>query len=285
MDEQNEPAPRMTPVGELLSPTKPTSFGNLFGDTLRIYLRHFLPITLVAATLLIPLELIELAHVRDMHAQPDFWELVDKEEADFTTSWSLLRTPAIFFLTAFVTYIVVQHLRGRRPSLPNAIGVGVARALPSLLVAICIALMVVALMIVAFVTKSGILMLIAIVPTAMLLCALFVAVPASVIERPGIMGALSRSCELTKGCRWLIFGANLLVLIGIGLVASRIEESLLGDVTRENFMERVETYTWFGAGLNIVMCSLMAVFCAVTYHSLRTNHDGIDSDTLASVFD
>ena len=52
-----------------------------------------------------------------------------------------------------------------------------------------------------------------IVPGIMLMVAWAVAVPALVVERCGVIDALRRSAELTKGSRWKIFGLFLIILV------------------------------------------------------------------------
>ncbi len=285
MDEFEAPGPRMSPVGELLAPTRPTTFGNLFGDTFRIYVRHFIPITLVAGAMFIPIQMIELAHIRRLLEMQDIRAQIKAGTVDWTTKWSYLRTLATFFLAAFVTYIVVQNLSGRRPSLRNALSVGIARALPALLVAICITVMLVAIMISGIMTGIVGLTLVALIPATMVLCAVYVAIPVSVTERPGIMGALSRSFELTKGHRMMILGANILLLMGIGLVSSKVDDAMLKSFVSDRSLASYEAYQWVDTALSTIMLSLMAVLSAVTYHSLRTNKEGVSSEALASVFD
>ena len=50
-------------------------------------------------------------------------------------------------------------------------------------------------------------------PGMMLLCRWIAAVPANVAERPGVLGAMGRSRDLTSGHRWRIFG--LLLIFGV----------------------------------------------------------------------
>ncbi len=54
----------------------------------------------------------------------------------------------------------------------------------------------------------------------------YVAVPVSVIEKPGVFASLSRSAKLTgRGSRWQILGLVLLVVV-IGAVCSVITRPL-----------------------------------------------------------
>ena len=59
--------------------------------------------------------------------------------------------------------------------------------------------------------------LLVLVPGFMLACRWMVAIPAEVAERVGVFGALARSRDLTRGCRWRIFGL-MLILYAIVLV-------------------------------------------------------------------
>ena len=65
----------------------------------------------------------------------------------------------------------------------------------------------------------GIGFILLVVPGIILLLMWAVAVPSLVIERNGIMGAFSRSADLTKGARWKIFGLFLVLLVSYWLVS------------------------------------------------------------------
>ena len=114
----------------------------------------------------------------------------------------------LVWLASFVLYGIVVHaalgdLRGERFSLGTALGASFRAFLPNLGISILYYLALVA----------GFMLLI--VPGAMLQCAWLVAIPASMAEGTGVLGAFGRSRALTSGHRWSLFG--LLMLYGVAL--------------------------------------------------------------------
>lgn len=180
-------------------------------------------------------------------------------------------------MSAAVTYAVVEELNGRHAPIGKSIAVGLRRMLPALAVGIlsglCIALGTVLL----------------IIPGLIVMCMLYVAVPASVVESPGIGGALSRSAFLTKGHRWGIFG----IIIIVGILSAAINfvlESALVDKTSIGDTEVInpgdwKTYVFVNIGVQIVIGALGAVIAATAYVSLRNDKDGVGVGELARVFD
>jgi hypothetical protein len=99
-------------------------------------------------------------------------------------------------LQAAIIYGAAAHLNGRPATLGECFGAGLRRCLP------LIGLMIV----IGFAVFFGFLLLI--VPGIMMAVAWIVAVPALVVERTGVFGALGRSADLTRGRRWPIFGCT-----------------------------------------------------------------------------
>jgi hypothetical protein len=102
-------------------------------------------------------------------------------------------------VTAALTYGVLQSLRGESVPLGRLLGSGFSKMGSVLLVSIGFGVIV----------FLGFLLLV--VPGVMALCALYVAVPAVVVEDVGPGEALGRSRALTKGSRWGILAIALVV--------------------------------------------------------------------------
>jgi hypothetical protein len=166
-----------------------------------------------------------------------------------------------------VTYIVFMRLRGTPVGTLQALVVGLRRLLPTLAVSILVGLSVLV----------GSLFFV--IPGQIAMLAFYVAVPAAVIEKPGVFGALGRSVQLTSGYRWSIFGA--LFLMGlVGVVLGFVSGSVaLGDyVPGRNAL----IVAW---GVTVLTGAWGAAAAAVTYHDLRLTKDGAQTDDLARVFD
>ncbi|HET9213064.1 MAG TPA: hypothetical protein VFR03_21835 [Thermoanaerobaculia bacterium] len=194
--------------------------------------------------------------------------------------------------TAMITYGVFQEMRGRDLSLGSCLGVGLSSLLPVLSVALLQILFVMGAVIVTIVPISflvGIavagggqagrvcslllvpLLFLAFVPAIMLWLRFYVAVPAAVEERPGALSAMRRSAFLTEGQRWPI----LAIVLVLGFCNGAIQVGA----------SRVPTAGPFLAPLaSLVTTALVATTCAVIYYRLRSFHESIDVDQIASVF-
>jgi len=189
---------------------------------------------------------------------------------------------------AAILYGVIQQLRGHRAGIGESLGVGLKRLLPALGVGILCFLAVCGWIFVgsffaALIPLVGFLFGIAgFVASLISICKLFVAVPASVIERPGIVGALRRSKELTHGYRGRIF------LILLLLVAIFVAMAILGFTmnTGDEWTEAgIKLFMWIQTALSIVWTSLTATVMGVVYHDLRAIKDGVGAEELARVFE
>lgn len=127
------------------------------------------------------------------------------------------------------------------------------------------------------------------VPGAMVGCALYVAVPACVIERAGVRASLRRSRDLTRGSRWAIFGLLLLVLLLAALVSGGMTAGTLALEGPQNFARLaaggLTPYRIVAFLLDAVVRTFGAVVTAVVYYDLRVAKEGVDLDQIAAVFD
>jgi hypothetical protein len=122
-------------------------------------------------------------------------------------------------------------------------------------------------------------MILLIVPGIIAACVLYVAMPASVIEKPGVFGALRRSSDLTRGYRGAMFG--LLLIVGvINWLIGKVEQTAFDMSTLAN----IKTYMYVNCASSIVMGAFTSVLAAVAYYSLRVEKDGTTVDELAAVF-
>jgi hypothetical protein len=171
-----------------------------------------------------------------------------------------------FFLAivaqATTLYGAFQQMGGNDFSIEESLSVGLRRSLPVLGVALLSALL------------TGAAALLLVVPGIIVACMFYVAVPACVIEKMGVTASLDRSTTLTRGYRWQIFALWALVMV-VGGIAEIV-------------------LSWFGGafwggllnfGWQVVATAFGAVLAAVIYHDLRVAKEGIDTNSLANVFD
>jgi hypothetical protein len=173
-----------------------------------------------------------------------------------------------------VTYGTVSTLAGERARLGAMLGAGLRRGLPVAGTGLLVWLA----------TLGGMLLLV--VPGVMVMVATAVAIPAAVVERPGVVGAFRRSLELTRGHRWPLLAAGaaivaiLWVLVALTQVAATLAVAAL--VPREQAAGAYLVASQLG---NVLFSALPLVGIAVAYHDLRVAKEGLDTSALARVFE
>lgn len=255
--------------------------GSVLGMGFRVYGRNIIAFTLITALLYVPLGVYS-------------WWLTQRMIDGHVTASSVLQNAGIMgimtlFLNAFVsatlTYGVVKDLQGERASIGKCISVGFSRMIPVFGVALMSGLAIIAipfligLLMYSLRSAEGLIILLALsfIPTIIIYCMLYVATPASVIEKPGVFGALSRSKELTSGNKGAIFG--ILFMLGlIGFGVDKIEEAAFGNSSLKALM-------FIELGTKIVLGAIGSCVAAVAYYSLRATKEGTSANELASVFE
>jgi hypothetical protein len=259
--------------------------GETLSESFSIYFKNFIPFTILTAVAFSPIFLGAGLLTRQVPA------------AQGATVGSPLVALVTLLLcvpisTAAITYGVFQEMRGRDTSLGSCLSVGLSSLLPVLSVAILQILIVFGAVIAAVIPIALLiggmlsggsrsspacsimllpLLLLCYVPAIMLALRYFVAVPAAVEERPGAREALRRSAFLTEGQRGRIFGILLVLgVLNLGVNLGAVLVPGIGAV--------------LGPLLSLVMSGLFATTCAVIYYRLRSFHESIDVDQIASVF-
>jgi hypothetical protein len=230
--------------------------GSVLGTSFRVYGRNFVPFTLISALLYVPMILWTSMSSLESFANWKHMALV-----------GALATVLNSFVSATLTYGVVKELQGQRVGIGACLSTGFARMIPALGVALLSGLII------------GVGFMLLFVPCVIASCVLYVAMPASVIEKPGIMGALGRSAELTRGYRGAIFGLALILGI-VGIVVTYVEKSAF-PITLASY----KTYLYVNFATTVVFGALGSVVAAVAYSSLRTEKEGTSIDDLAKVFE
>jgi hypothetical protein len=131
--------------------------------------------------------------------------------------------------------------------------------------------------------QIGLACLLLLVPGLIVLCLTFVAVPACVVERPGIFTSISRSRALTKGYRWQILGLSTITMITlvVGVCASHVVlTGGFSPAARPTVSLLASGFAW--GDLYIVFSTVLAT---VVYHQLRIVKEGMDVEMIAGVFD
>lgn len=171
-------------------------------------------------------------------------------------------------LQAVVVRTVINDLAGRPADVVESLAEVAPRVVPLVLLSLLVMLL----------TILGLILLV--VPGIMAMVTLWVAVPAMINEKKGVIASIERSADLTRGARWQIF-ALLLVYSGFYLLLSLGSGmfDLVGTV------ESPELASGVAALVETAVALVSAALAAALYVELKTAKEGAAADTLASIFD
>jgi hypothetical protein len=247
--------------------------GDVFSKSFSMFGRHFVVFFLLTVIANIPNYVFQ-------------WALVSPPPAPGAlptfNPWALLALPVAIvcstIATGAITYGVVQDLRDGQVSIGEAIAIAARRFLPMFGVAFAVGILV----------FLGTILLL--VPGFIVGCMYFVAAPVCIAERAGVGASLRRSRFLTKGHRWQIFGAYLLIIllgvIVVGVIAAAMAGAILmigpGEAA---ILRNAGAATIVQNGVGAVFGAFIAVLAAVLYYQLRVAKEGVDLAKIASVFD
>jgi len=245
--------------------------GNVLATGFRIWIKNFIPFMLITALIYSPVLIWGISGVQG-EMTLDRIESVSKMQLGIAGLTVLLN----ILVSAALTYGVVMELQGQRASIGACITTGLVRFLPALgtgiLSVLCIA-------------GGAILLLI---PGLIVFCMLYVATQVTVIERPGMLGALKRSRELTKGHKLEIFGLLFILGLlgfGVGKVFQAVTMPHFGDgAYLEENLRNLSTYMYMNLAQQMILGSLGAVMASVAYYFLRAEKEGTSASELAAVF-
>lgn len=193
-----------------------------------------------------------------------------------------------FFVASLATAIIVhaafQHMRDGAFSLGASVATALRRLLP--LVALSILWM--------LGVTLGFMLLI--IPGFIVLVMWCVIVPCCVVEKTGPIRSFGRSRELTKGVRWKLLGLFFVTFL-ISTLLSIGSNALFGVYANFNLTDPQQlqqqqlalqsswlyiTYSIIFAGIYLAFFSVLVI---VIYSHLRQHKEGVDINTIASVFD
>jgi hypothetical protein len=226
--------------------------GSVLSRSFSILFQNFLPFTLLIAIVHVPVLALDAAFP------------VHEDELQ-ATGRALLSILLYMVASGFVTYAVLQQLRGQRASMKACVAACLQQILPvlgsSLLSVVC--------MLLGFVVLF--------IPGIIVSLMFWVTVPVAVIERLGILATLERSRQLTRGHKVRLLGIFVLILvpfIGLAMLASTVADELGGAA---GFLATLVT--------DVLTGLVSAVITAVIYHDLRALKDGVGIDDLVRVFE
>lgn len=244
------------------------SVGGVIKRSFSTYFANFVPFTVLALIFYLPSLIFGFSANFGVGVGVEVEGMPQYSTADFVLM--LLSLILTYALIGALVYGTVQHLNGRKAGLGEIIGRGFSRIVPVVVIAILFSIAM----------TIGFALLI--IPGVFLVVVWSVAIPASVVERPGIFGAFSRSWQLTKGYRWPVLGILLIllvILIGFGLITGAVAGIVIFA------MDGLMLLAVVNYVISAISGALMSVAIAVTYHDLRVAKEGVSTAQMAAVFD
>ncbi len=174
--------------------------------------------------------------------------------------WILL----YFLLFATLTHGTICYLRGTPARIRESLSWGLGLLFP-----------VIGITVIATI-GAGLGAMLLLVPGLILMTMWWVAVPAAVIERTGVIESLRRSVHLTRGYRLKIFGVIAVIYIG-QFALDRLTTVVLAAAPIFSMMVSFL--------VTVAITAYFAVVTAICYHDLRVLKDGVGIDDIARVFD
>jgi hypothetical protein len=234
------------------------SVGTVLGKSLEVFFKNIILFLLLALIFSLPNLAYTWIEIQNMDAYEDFWRI-----SGISILMGLVLDQIV---NATIIHGVVQDLRGRRVTFGESLQRGIVLLLPVLGVALLAGLL----------TVTGFVLLV--IPGLIVLTILWVAVPAAVVERLGVIESLGRSAALTRGHRWSIFGI-VVIIAALNGVSSRIIEKAFED------SRSVETYLIVEYAAQALFTAFGSVLAAVGYYYLRLTKEGVDIEKIAEAFD
>jgi hypothetical protein len=244
------------------------TIGNVLGTSFSVLGRNFAPFAVIAIIIAIPSVIFARVNGIDPLTMQEAARTGALPPGFGTTLFIYLLIAVITssLTSAALVYGTFQDLRGQRAGVGDSITRGFSALVPVILAAIVFGIL----------ESIGILLLV--IPGIIIMLALWVYVPAIVVEKMGVGASFTRSRELTKGRRWTI----LLLLIVVGVIYL-IVSWLIGMVSGLAF--GLGSAFWAGQLAKILVGMFNAILAAVGYYYLRADKEGIAIHDIATVFD
>lgn len=273
-----QPAPAGPPAPSSMSRAIPSAqlefgVGRAIGRTFSTWWRHVFAFSILTIGAMAPFWVMALLGgfpIAGVNAPANPFERAAQQPVIPSGFWLAQGATMLLFLVeaGAITHGVIHHLAGKKVSLGGMIAAGLKRAVPLLVVGLLCYVVVV----------LGLLLLV--VPGIWLACALAVVMPAVVVERPGVFGALKRSFAITKGKRFSIF-VVFLVLFAVMLATTGLVTVF--PMLTASFSPIAGVV--IGQLLNASLGTLFWVAPGVVYHDLRVAKEGVETAQLAAVFE
>ena len=268
--------------------------GSVFTDGFPVFFKNILPFSILGIIVLSPLFLFEWLLGT---GQIDVVNLLQVRAGHLLLGigYPLLNLVLFFVLTAAITSGTFQALRGYRVSVGDCLSWGLSRVFHvfgiSIVTTIVAGFALLIVIVPAMALFQGLPILAVIIALPLVFIAIVrycVAVPATVVERTGILESLERSIQLTSGCRLGLFVIGFACAIIVSVfqaITGFLVEFLVNQIaqrTNPNVVFTVIQVITFAVA--VLVHAFMSVMTCVAYFELRRCKEGLGVDELAEVF-
>jgi uncharacterized membrane protein len=171
--------------------------GDVLGPTLKLFFQNFWLITKIVIVIVAPFEVFRILNLENL---PDNWQL--------TVGVLLLDHVCKVLIAPALIYALMKVMQtGIAPSLNESYRWGFSK-LGKLIICAALSL-----------TLQALGFALCIIPGIVVYLSLIVAYPIVILENGSVTGALELSRDLTRGHRWNILGASILLMLVMGVPA------------------------------------------------------------------
>lgn len=234
--------------------------GSIINETFRVWAANFPALLVFCIIFSLPLFAVVLV-TRYMG-----WVETQRDITIFSLVVAIIAYQTTFALGGTISFGVFRSLQKDPASFEETLRVGLRGLIPVSLAGVVVVL----------ICCIGFILLF--VPGIIASCMLVVVAPAIINEKIGVLDALKRSRELTRGNLGAIFGASFI----INIICRGVDFGI-GTILRHVHPESTANWLLYFY-LSVLAASLFSVLCAVIYYSLRENRGDLDETVIAEVF-
>ncbi|MEM8607387.1 MAG: hypothetical protein AAGF92_09790 [Myxococcota bacterium] len=257
----------------------PLTVGYVVRRTLEVVRETAAPLITVIAVFMLPSAVIGGVLARSFTPE----QMADTSNLGrvMLTSTAASLVSLVFYAIAHASALLValDRLAGETPTFADA-----ARKAASRLGAIVVAS-------ILFYLAIGVGFLLCFVPGFIAVAGLGLAIPALLAERLGPVDAMRRSWELTKGHRLLVFTAFFVVGVTAICISLVVQFATMGNFFADPTAPyKISLTAWilqqvFGYVLGVLYSAVLAVLAAVLYSEIRSSKEGVDVQSMTTVFE
>jgi hypothetical protein len=261
--------------------------GRVLSVGARLWARNLVPLVLLTAVAHAPLIIWGCAIAQGEPDHRQFFAIVSFESLLYS-----LVIAANGLAAGLVAPGLIKQLQGQRLTFLARIGRGLARAHAAFGTLLFAAIYFAVMCFIAAIPLTA-----ARLPSAGAICGIlvglyfyvrfYVAIPASVIERPGPYEALARSGDLSKGHRAAILGLLLVLIVGSAVLGGIVlaTTGAIGRLAPSAPVPDLRPWLYIELVRSVLVGSFVATLPTVAYYFLRSEKQGTSPDELAVIFE